>query len=39
MRFDEFVKNASFALSEGSVYERLRRIHRLSLTRIFSMPR
>jgi homocysteine S-methyltransferase len=25
MRFDEFVKNASFALSEGSVYERLRR--------------
>jgi homocysteine S-methyltransferase len=25
MRFDEFVKTASFALSEGSVYERLRR--------------
>lgn len=25
MRFNEFVKNASFALSEGSVYERLRR--------------
>jgi homocysteine S-methyltransferase len=25
MRFDKFVKNASFALSEGSVYERLRR--------------
>jgi homocysteine S-methyltransferase len=25
MRFDEFVENASFALSEGSIYERLRR--------------